>query len=502
VYHLLIIQKFLDGGIHAVVEAAFFELSLTMYALVCFFDLPPVSGTSFYVKLTIMIMLTCLSHSSLFFSFGNRNMVYSFLSSHETGKAMYVNTGRPTPYERKALHQLYYAFAQSHYQPAVALLSVSALIMLLSRDTTTFVRLIVFVVPVVLWVVAPVVFMPNASTVTDSFVFRFLVITDRAGEDIVLNSKDGCKRIFKDEATFYKSDGSKEVDLSFADFWALKEYESFVESGPALKLLKATMRTYGVLLLWLVTPGMVKAQLVYFMIAWVVYAWATLAMFCLPAMFLNLFQFTGLPICYGLVLYTSNFSFLAPFDELTRMLWCVLLQLMIMQVAYDLALLLAHCIAAPRRAVLEGDFEMQKAKKTTLEKEALKSLQDFKLLELFIVQLLHWLFMLQPVQWLSAFLVLTCQQILLRALGVLDEIGGMHAWYLFNQRGEHKTAETSEGKCSYTSWKPPPLQIEKKEPDTSTTSTTTATSPASPAPRRRLTVSPPRFRPEKVQNIT
>ena len=78
-------------------------------------------------------------------------MVYSHLNSHETGRADYVNTGRPPPYQRVAIHQLFCRFAQTHYEPALMLFTLSALIILLTRDYITTARLAVFLVPMLLW---------------------------------------------------------------------------------------------------------------------------------------------------------------------------------------------------------------------------------------------------------------------------------------------------------------------------------------------------------------
>ena len=65
-----------------------------------------------------------------------RFQVFSHLTSHETGKAGYVNTGRPLPYERTALHQLYCRFAVSHYEPAMYLSTLALLTQLLSVSVT------------------------------------------------------------------------------------------------------------------------------------------------------------------------------------------------------------------------------------------------------------------------------------------------------------------------------------------------------------------------------
>ena len=65
-------QRLLDGGPGAVVHLLRFELLFIGYGLLCRYDL---MFGSFYFKSALGLMLLCLPHASLFFSFGNRNMV-------------------------------------------------------------------------------------------------------------------------------------------------------------------------------------------------------------------------------------------------------------------------------------------------------------------------------------------------------------------------------------------------------------------------------------------
>ena len=65
--------------------------------------------------------------------------------------------------QRTALHHLYYRFASSHYEPAVAATALFALILLLTRSPEVFYRLSVYWVPMLLWIAAPVVFSPNVA---------------------------------------------------------------------------------------------------------------------------------------------------------------------------------------------------------------------------------------------------------------------------------------------------------------------------------------------------
>ena len=465
----LLIQKFLDGGMPKVIETSLWELAIVFFAVLCYLDWLP--GLSFFWKLAIGTFITCLSHQGLFFAFGNRNMVYSFLCSHETGKAAYIDTGRPTPYERRTLHELYYSFAQSHYEPAVALLTLATLILLLMRDVATFVRLSVFLVPIILWTLAPVVFTPNAKSIRDSYLINFL-LTPNTGSDMLVCQRN--RAVLKnDTADFYKPtdlDKDKKIDFSFTDTAALNEYKAFTSSGPGLKLLKLVVHTFGALLLWLATPGIIKAELAYFSIAWVFFVILTLAQFALMPRFLNFWQLCGLPICYGLiVLKTVGYEQLEGLDELTRMLWCAILQLALMQVAYDGVLLLAHLLATPQRDLKEAQYKAARkavaiAKKdkeaaddvlTTKEAaqaRALEALRSYKIWELFSLQLLHWVFLMQPMQWYAAALVLSFQRIVLIGCGILDKLGGLHAMYLFNQRPEHSTAKTFEQQPSERAW--------------------------------------------------
>ena len=122
-----------------------FETVLSCYLGLCFFDvwsfLPGWLPSSFLLKYLGAFLLALVVPSVLFFSHGNRYMVQSFVTSHETGKAGYVNTGRPPPYERTKIHHLYCRFAVSHFEPAVTIVAGVALILLLTRSFKVLVRL-------------------------------------------------------------------------------------------------------------------------------------------------------------------------------------------------------------------------------------------------------------------------------------------------------------------------------------------------------------------------
>ena len=276
------------------------------------------------------MLFTCLSHSGLFYAFGNRNMVFSFLSSHETGKAKYVNTGRPTPYEQKRLHHLYYLFAQSHYNPAISLLSLAMLVLLLTRDVTTFVRLSVFLVPMLLWILVPVVFTPNPKT-AENYVMRFL-LGEQMDEDQLASSETRGEFLFEnsDDATLC-TPGKK--DVSFTDFTALAEYEAFATSSFCLKLLKLVLHASSAAIFWLATPAIVKAQLIYSTLAWMLYAWITVFLFVAIyyenfSSIITTWRMVSLPLMYLVVLSSVGFfaNLMPKWDEVTRQLWALLLQ--------------------------------------------------------------------------------------------------------------------------------------------------------------------------------
>jgi len=471
----LVCQRLLEGGLGAVIHVLRLELIFVGYALLCHFDF--MVGT-FTFKACVGMVILCLPHASLFFSFGNRNMVYSHLTSHETGAAEYVNTGRPLPFESTAIHQLYCRFAISHYEPAMYLSSIAALTQLLSREEVTALRLGIFVVQLLLWILAPVIFTPNLRSYNPSSLFRFLVpnradiMLVAAGDDRILDAKG---KPVKPQA---KPEVDKpQVDLSFMD-WAVVECNTaFEDTGFGLKLLKLVLSGCFALVLWLTVPALIKAHLVYFTLAWAMYVLCTTVVFgnvLGSRSMLQIWQIIGVPSCWYFILRSCEVEFMTFWDEVTRTLWTGFLQVSIVGVLHHVALVVLHLNFA-------GDGH------------ASRTMRRLRWL-----QYLDWIFLAEPVRWATAALVLLIQLAVITLCRLLDQ-DGWHAWYLFNFRREHTTEPTllpADKRGGRESWKfitkkrttPPPDEAQKQ-----------TSPPRSPRHVRstntRPHVSPPRRRP-------
>jgi len=98
---------------------------------------------------------------------------------------------------------------------------------------------------------------------------------------------------------------------------------------------------------------------------------------------------------------------------------------MLGRIFYSAALLLADPICAWLRKSAEGHKEKERAQ---------------KLGEAAFVQIAHVLSLQSLHTSMTAIFVLSCQSACVCVFAVLDTVGGLHSWYLFNQRTQHARA--------------------------------------------------------------
>ena len=420
----LVVQKFTDSGgsIWEVFRVLKFELLFASYAVSCQIGLFP--NMSVVTKLSIGFVLYCLPPATAFFGFGNRSLVSSFLSSLETGRAGYIATGRPPPFKRVPLHQLYMRFAKSHYEPLMQLGTLVVLMCLLTREGETAIRLGVLVCPMLLWVLAPVLFAPHARSASLEMLQHFLIPVSKSNMLVALRDV----RILDGKGEFKKPEPDK-VDLSLMDWSAIHEHTEFVEPNSwYLKLLRFVTSSLAAGGLWLITPAIVKATVIYFCLAWCCFVVLTAPFFCFGSArpFLQLWLLIGLPSVYAFLLSTV-YNTLPPLDEATRLLWAAVIHVMLGRILYDASLLLADPICAwwRKRAAHEGGEATRRQ----------------KLDEAAYVQVLHVLSLQYLVTSATAILTLSAQSICVCIFALLDQLGGYHSWYMFNQRVEHARAK-------------------------------------------------------------
>ena len=424
----LVVQKLADGGPWEVYRLLKFELLFASYAASWHFGILP--DLSVATKLAIGFILYVLPPATAFFGFGNRSLVASFVSSLETGRAGYVATGRPPPFKRVPLHQLYMRFAKSHYEPFVDLATLACLILLITREAGTAIRLGVLIGPMLLWVVAPVLFMPHPGSASLEMLQHFLVPV-REAMMLVARRDD---RLLTDKGDFIKEAPDK-LDLSLMDWSAIHEHADFASTGRIIKLVRLTRAVLAAGGLWLVTPAIIKATVIYFQLAWCWFAFLTALFFCFDALrpFLQLWLLIGLPIVYTVFLRSVNFNMLdEPLDEATRLLWAAILHVMIGRIFYAAALFLANCTN-----IICDEWRKQDHVGRVLGELDEKAQ---KLAEASLVQILHVLSLQYLAVSVTAILVLACQSVCVCIFWALDELGGLHSWYLFNQRAMHARA--------------------------------------------------------------
>ena len=176
-------------------------------------------------------------------------------------------------------------------QPLLQLGTLVALMCLLTREGETAIRLGVLVCPMLLWVLAPVLFAPHAASASLEMLQHFLI---PVSESNMLVAR-GDTRILDGKGEF-RQPKPDEVDLSLMDWSAIAEHREFVEPNSwylkLLRLVASTLATGG---LWLVTPAIVKATVIYFGLAWCCFVVPTAAVFVFPVArpFLQLWLLIG-----------------------------------------------------------------------------------------------------------------------------------------------------------------------------------------------------------------
>ena len=201
-----------------------------------------------------------------------------------------------------------------------------------------------------------------------------------------------------------------------------------------------------------------------------------------------------LPAVYAAFLSTV-YNTLPPLDEATRLLWAVVIHVMLGRVLYDASLLLADPICTFWRQ------RVANAPGAAAERKNRQRLQEAR-----VVQVLHVLSLQYLVTSATAILTLSAQSLCVCVFALLDQLGGLHSWYMFNQRVEHSRAtpllakgskyRNDAGECWHAIKPLSPLETEAEGTDEATPVSNPrprAKSPISerPAERARPAKSPP-----------
>jgi len=124
-----------------------------------------------------------LPASSLFYLHQNKCMATSVLDSVRTGKAAYVETGRPNAFDHYGTRLMYQSYAVSHYYPAIEKIVLYGFYVKFSGSGGTLPMIMITGV-VLSWILGPVLFCPQISDlnvvkgdVFEAFTFLFNVIS-------------------------------------------------------------------------------------------------------------------------------------------------------------------------------------------------------------------------------------------------------------------------------------------------------------------------------------
>uniref|UniRef100_A0A7S4PXL8 Glycosyl transferase 48 domain-containing protein n=1 Tax=Alexandrium monilatum TaxID=311494 RepID=A0A7S4PXL8_9DINO len=101
------------------------------------------------------------------FTFINKSIASSVEETMTTGKANYISTGRPNANTHYGWRECYFIFCKSHYYPALKVCYSYSVYFLLARELKLdSLPMMVLMVSVLLWIVAPIIFCPQPTTKT------------------------------------------------------------------------------------------------------------------------------------------------------------------------------------------------------------------------------------------------------------------------------------------------------------------------------------------------
>lgn len=169
----------------------------------------------------LVATLKILLPSAVFYLHQNKCMVNSMVTSLRTGKAAYVNTGRPDPFDHYSTTTMYICYAQSHYYPALEKLVLYIFYTKFTGNSGTLPMFLTFSI-IFGWIFSPVYFCPQIEDLQvvkqDIFEvgnFLFTVI-DKKDSHKAENSMDKMWR--KKDQEFHHIDSCKTRIL----WWCMK----------------------------------------------------------------------------------------------------------------------------------------------------------------------------------------------------------------------------------------------------------------------------------------
>lgn len=102
--------------------------------------------------------------ASIFWLFQNKMISETLKTSFRTGKAAYINTGRPNPFDHYSLQSAYLFYANTHYHPALEILLYYWMYRCFVTSAGGATPMFLVLTTVTTWLLAPVMFCPQIGS--------------------------------------------------------------------------------------------------------------------------------------------------------------------------------------------------------------------------------------------------------------------------------------------------------------------------------------------------
>eukprot|EP00933_Yihiella_yeosuensis_P009238 TRINITY_DN11506_c0_g1_i1.p1 TRINITY_DN11506_c0_g1~~TRINITY_DN11506_c0_g1_i1.p1 ORF type:complete len:444 (+),score=31.03 TRINITY_DN11506_c0_g1_i1:132-1334(+) len=366
----------------------------------------------------LLRFLPSLPGTLAMFTFINKSIASGVKETMQTGEASYIGTGRPNANTHYSWKECYYLHVESHYYPALVIMTAYVLYVLLASDHgLTVLPMFIVLITSGLWICAPMLFCPQptlGTLVADLTEFwQFLIATPNQSLKSLVTDQSGQIAKNAEDCLSY---GIKVERATLYEFWLKKELtrKRLSVTSRVLDLSCYVLALFGCFMMFHST--MLSHMHRFFII------------FSIHYMLMELWRITGRPTIIGVidVLIWTSMPALFP---LVAMVSLLITMSLVSRIVSESVLILAWIALGKPNIHWTGIAEKEDESRKNKQRVARLVLRYDRLVEHLYINLMTYV-----VHLYFGIIIMLCNLVVQAFLVLLEETYGFHSWLLLNPR--------------------------------------------------------------------